>query len=307
MARTTMSTLVNPEDRSLKPRSWDEMIGQDKLKSKLQLISNHAAINNERLEPTLLIGPPGTGKSSLAALVAQEAGLDFLDIMITPDFKMSTINRVLMEHEGLLFLDEIQNMPTRNQYYIYNVLQENEIRLDNGKCIAIENQISIVAATTDPQKLNDALVTRFDKLRFADYSEEELARIVAILATRLKLSYTKGQCEALGRASAGSPRQARQLVKMANRLGSMDTEQILDMCEITEDGLTEDHMAYLESLYKLGGTAGVENLSNHSLRSKDEILKIEKLLVKRQFVEIAKKGRTLMMPGLKALKNEGRV
>ena len=298
--------IVNPQDRSLKPRSWDEMIGQDRLKAKLKLIGDHAKNNNERLEPTLLIGPPGTGKSSLAALVAQEANVGFLDVMVTPDFKVSTINRIVMEHEGLLFLDEIQNMARRNQYYIYNILQENEIRLDNGKIIPIENQISILAATTDPQKLNDALITRFDKLRFADYSEDELTKIVEMLANRLNLTFTKKQAEALGRASAGSPRQARQLVKMASRLGSMNPNTILDMCEITPDGLTEDHMAYLESLHKLGGTAGVDNLSNHSLRSKDEILKIEKLLVKRQFIEITRTGRVLMMSGLKALKNESR-
>lgn len=292
-------------DKALRPVNWDSYIGQQDIKNRLQVQIQAAKERGERLGHILLIGPAGSGKSSLGALIAEAMGVEFLSIMITPTFNPDVISRRILEADRdlVILLDEIHLLPRRHQHVLYSILEDNVISFSNGKSVPIEHAVTIIAATTEPQDLTKSLFDRFDIHHlFSDYSDEEMADIVAGFADQLGLYLTDEECEALGRASAGTPRQARKLVLAARDLGDADPQRVFELCGITEDGLTEDHVSYLRTLHALGGTAGIDNLASHSGRPKEVILDAEKLLVKRRFIEIAKKGRTLMMPGLKALK-----
>jgi len=135
------------------------------------------------------------------------------------------------------------------------------------------------------------------------YSELEMAKIVERMALQLDMHPIKEACLALGKASAGVPRQARTLVFTAQDIGSLEAiDDILETCGITREGLTEDHIAYLRSLYELGSKAGKANIVVHSGRPEKIILDLEKLLVLRNYVTITPSGRELTYDGMKVLK-----
>lgn len=293
------------EDNSLAPRTWDGYIGQDKVKERLQIAIQGARDRFEPLKHTLILGPAGTGKTSLAEIIANEMGEDFMPMTMTHNFKMHYLYKKIQNFEGgIIFLDEIHCLSKKHQHYLLDVLEKKKMTYDTGKVVYLSTPITFIAATTEEDKLITPLYERFP-LRFnlEDYSEVEMAQIIERMAIKVGLTPTKESCLALGKASAGVPRQARRLVYAAQDFGSLEyIDQILDTCGVTPDGLTEDHIAYMQSLSDLGGRASIVNLSNHSMRPRDIVEKLEKLLVKRGYVELTPSGRVLQYEGMKALK-----
>lgn len=296
-----------PVDNTLAPGDWDSYIGQQKVKDLIRMQINAAMARYEQLDHCLIVGQSGMGKTSLANLIAGEHHLPWLPLMITPNFKINTLNKLMLDFSeqeaGIIFLDEIHNFSKSQQHYLFSVLEGGYISYDNGNKVFFPHPMTIVAATTEEQLLVKPLLGRFGApYRLQPYSEIEMAQIVDRMAIKLGLNPTKEQCIALGRASAGSPRQAKALVKIARDIGTTDTHPILVASEITPDGLTVDHVAYLETLKKLGMSAGIDSISDHAGRAKEVMRDIEKLLVDREFIQISKSGRSLMQSGVIALK-----
>lgn len=292
------------QDKALRPKDWDSYIGQDKVKERLNIQIEAARKRRDPLPHILLTGEPGTGKTSLSSIIASQMGMEFESIMVTPGLKPTVISRKILERESgvVLLLDEIHNLSKANQHYLYSVLEDNEISTDGGETVEIEVPLTIIGATTDPGLLSKAMFDRFDiKHRLEHYSDDEMTEIVKGMAKKSKVRLGMKAAEVLGKASAGTPRQARILVHTARDLGTSDTDAILDIAGITEDGLTEDHVDYLNSLYALGGQTGITNIVNHTGRPQEIVIEIEKLLVRRRFVELSRSGRVLMARGLKAL------
>ena len=246
-----------------------------------------------------------TGKTSLAEIIAAEMSADLLALTMTPNFKMQFLYKKIKDFEGgVIFLDEIHTLPKKSQHYLLDVLEKKKMTYDSGKVEYIDKPITFIGATTDPDDLIEPLYDRFPiRHTLLPYSDLEMAKIVERMALQLALYPTKEACMALGRASAGVPRQARRLVFAAQDVGGLDNvDEILSACGITPEGLTEDHLAYMRSLYELGGKAGIVNLANHSGRPRDIVERLEKLLVTKAYVEITPSGRVLSYDGMKALK-----
>ncbi len=290
---------------ALRPESWDAYIGQDNMKQRLKISIDAALRERRALSHVLLSAGPGTGKTSLAQLIAEEAMTVFTNKVCPIPDRM--LHGILMDIGGTVHLDEIHRMTVKQQENLLSVLEDGMIQMDNGDFVEIGRRFTIIGSTTEVTKLIKPLRDRFPiKPRFADYTDENMADIVSGMMTRLDVDHTDIQATQLGRASAGVPRQAKNLALAARDLGSADVSDVLDFAEVTQDGYTEAHLSYLEILYKLGGTGGVEILKNYTNEPQEVLLEIENLLIHRSCIEYTPKGRALLMPGAKLLEEHGR-
>lgn len=284
----------------LVPQSWDAYIGQEKLKERLQVKIDAALDRMDALGHILFAAQPGQGKSTLGRLVADNMGVPYSSMDMPVKWK--SLQKVFMEAEmhSVIMLDELHRLPKREQENLLPVLNEGTIQMDNGKRLRLPSRISIFAATTEIQDIIKPLRDRFHFIaRFEDYSDEDMAQIVARMAVKVDLSPSEDECMIFGRASASTPRQARNIILTARDLGSTDPDEVLEMAGITRDGLTEDHIEYLLALNQIGGRAGVENLSNMTGQPKDVLVDLEKLLINKGFIIYGAKGRELVMEGMR--------
>lgn len=291
-------------DNALRPTDWDSYIGQEKLKNRLQISIDGALERYAALDHVLLYGPPGCGKTSIAALIAQEMVQDFHSYVMP--VKVKSLQKILLENEGIIFLDEIHRLPRKDQEFLLPVLEDHEIQFDNGKKIKITKPFTIVGATTELEKIIKPLRDRFvHRPKFEEYTDDEMALIVTRMSDRIGTDISNHHAKVLGRASAGVPRQAKTLVYTARDLGTNDPDKVLHTCGITKDGLTEDHIDYLRAIDSMGQIAGVDVISNYTGQPKDIILDLEKLLVRKRLIEYSPKGRQLMIKGMQLIREMG--
>jgi len=289
-------------DNALRPNDWDSYVGQEKLKNRLQVSIDGALERYASLDHVLLHGPPGCGKTSIASLISQEMVQNFHSYVMP--VKVKSLQKIFLENDGIIFLDEIHRLSKKDQEFLLPVLEDHDIQFDNGKKIHIDHQFTVVGATTELEKIIKPLRDRFiHRPKFEEYTDEEMATIVKRMADRIGMDISESECLSLGRASAGVPRQARTIVYTARDLNSCNPDLVLSTCGITEDGLTEDHLEYLFALDKMGQVAGVDVLSNYTGLPKDVILDLEKLLVRKGLIEYSPKGRVLMIKGMHLIKD----
>lgn len=285
-------------DNALRPQSWNTYVGQEKLKSRLQVSIDGALNREDALDHVLLAGDPGCGKTSLAALIAQEMDTQMTDLVMP--VKMKSLQKTFLENGGVIFLDEIHRLSRKDQETLLPILEDHQIQFDNGKKIDIPHKFTVVGATTELERIIRPLRDRFThRPKFDDYSDSEMSIIIRKMAERLNIIIPHDEAIALGRASAGVPRQARTLVFTARDLGTSNATDVLSTCGITKDGLTEDHIHYLLALDSMGQIAGVEVISNYTGIPKDILLDLEKLLIRKRLIEYTPKGRSLMVGGMK--------
>lgn len=288
----------------LVPQSWDAYIGQEKLKERLQVKIDAALDRMDSLGHILFASGPGQGKSSLARLVTDNMGIPY--VAMDMPVKWKSLQKIFIEAEPrtAVMLDELHRLPKREQENLLTVLNDGLIQMDNGKRLHLPHKISIFGATTEIQDVIKPLRDRFHFIaRFEDYSDEDMAQIISRMAMKVDLEPSAEQCLIFGQASAGTPRQARNIILTARDLGSTDPDEVLTMAGITRDGLTEDHIEYLLALSQIGGRAGVENMSNMTGQPKDVLVDLEKLLVQKGFIIYGPKGRELVMEGMRLVQS----
>lgn len=284
----------------LRAHSWDEFMGQSALKERLATHIQAASTQDRMLDHVLLAGPPGFGKTSLAQIITQETGDAFA--AVTMPMKPLALAAMLRQFGGgVLLLDEIHRAPHSQQEDLLSLLEAGQLRLPNGRYIEVEF-LTIIGATTEPEKVIPPLYDRFPiKPVFEPYSDEDMGKIVASMARKVSLNLDPEFSVALGRATGGIPRNARQLVLGARDVlangRSLTLEAVLQLCGVEADGLTDQHLRYLRTLSDLQGQAGLAILASMLRLHPSTLQGLERLLLERQLLTYGSNGRELTSAG----------
>lgn len=282
--RMVSSTYI-PEDSetdtSLRPHILDEYIGQEKAKENLSIYINAAKQRGDALDHVLLYGPPGLGKTTLSAIIANEMGVN-LRITSGPAIeKQGDLAAILtnLSEGDILFIDEIHRLATSVEEILYPAMEDYALDIIIGKGPSARSiridlpKFTLIGATTRAGQLAAPLRDRFGVLmRLELYSPEELAQIVKRSATILNLPITDDGAYEIASRSRGTPRIANRLLKRVRDYAQVKgngevTNDIanyaLECLEIDELGLDNVDRRMLETIIKFydGGPVGLDTLA----------------------------------------------
>ena len=279
----TTATIL-PEDgaeASLRPKTIREYIGQEKAKGNLEVFIQAAKMRNEPLDHVLLHGPPGLGKTTMAAVIANEMGVNMRITSGPAIEKPGDLAALLtnLQENDILFVDEIHRLNRAVEEILYPAMEDYAIDIIIGKGPSANSirldlpRFTLIGATTRSGQLTAPLRDRFGvTLRLELYSQEELRSIVERSADILGVKIERAGAQEIASRSRGTPRIANRLLRRVRDFaqvhgGGVITEAIADEAlsrlEIDKVGMDEVDRRMLRSIIELygGGPVGLEALA----------------------------------------------
>ncbi len=299
-------------ERALRPRSFTEYVGQEKIRGQLSIFVAAARARKEALDHVLLFGPPGLGKTTLAHIIAREMGVNLRHTSGPVIERPGDLAAILtnLDPNDVLFIDEIHRLSPVVEEILYPALEDYQIDIMIGEGPAARSvkldlpPFTLVGATTRAGMLTNPLRDRFGIVaRLEFYTPEELERIVRRSAGLLKVEISGDGALEIARRARGTPRIANRLlrrvrdyaqVKAQGDISREVADAALVMLDVDAIGFdVMDRKLLLAVIEKFGGgPVGLENLA-HAIGEETDTIEdvLEPFLIQQGYLQRTPRGR----------------